>query len=150
MNYSKQADTIQNKHTETLAFVPWWNPYVPSSLEDWPIRFSWFPSSRCQERLVRVDWKLKQMSPNLSSFVQKHFTSSSPCILSRCISGARFHMATLGTQVSSFCHPSRNLPGPSTADQEVRARGVVNNYPSLSLISHLYTSHNDKQLGSNT
>lgn len=22
MNYSKQADTIQNKHTETLAFVP--------------------------------------------------------------------------------------------------------------------------------
>lgn len=126
-----------------------WNPYVPSYLEDWPICFSWFPSSQCQKRFVRVDWRLKQVSPNLSSLMQKHFTSSSPSVLSRWLSGALFHMVILGIQVSSICHPSRDLPGPSAAGQLVRARGVVNKCPSLSFISHLYASHDDKQLGSN-
>lgn len=94
-----------------------WNPYVPSYLEDWSIHFSWFPSSWCQERFVRVYWRLKQVSPNPSSLMQKCFTSSSPCILSHWLSGSLFHMVILGIQVSSICHPPRDLPGPSTADQ---------------------------------
>lgn len=40
-----------------------WNPYVPSYLEDWPIRFSWFPSSPVSGKVSQGRLKAKASVP---------------------------------------------------------------------------------------
>lgn len=57
MNFSKQADTIQNKHAEALAFVPWWleslRSVIPGRLAHMLQLVPFFPESGkiCQGRL---------------------------------------------------------------------------------------------------
>lgn len=57
MNYSKQADSIQNKHAEALVFVPWWLEslcsLIPGRLAHMLQLVPFFPVSGkvCQGRL---------------------------------------------------------------------------------------------------